>query len=120
MHLTPTILEAAYNYLRATPPFSKWKLPESDAVEFHVTRTQPTKAHNIIYGDYNNRPGKPRIRISHNAHKNQYMVVLTMAHEMVHMYQYQPGARGSYDHGPKFKRLAAQVCRAHGFDPETF
>jgi uncharacterized protein (DUF885 family) len=124
MHLTPAILESAYTYLRATPPFKNWKLPESDAVEFRVIATRRNKKTNgILYGDFNlcaGRDGLPVIRISCTAHKRLLSVQETMAHEMVHMHQRQTDQKATSMHGPKFKRLAAQVCKQHGFDPKTF
>jgi hypothetical protein len=44
-----------------------------------------------------------------------------MAHEMVHLHESQvgTGANGTL-HGASFYRVAAQVCRFHGFDPKLF
>jgi hypothetical protein len=44
-----------------------------------------------------------------------------MAHEMVHLHQRDvcmetPGAQ----HNAAFNKLAAKVCRLHGFDPKLF
>jgi hypothetical protein len=40
--LTPDILAAAYDFLRATEPFAGWRLPDSDIVGFHILRTRQT------------------------------------------------------------------------------
>ena len=45
-------------------------------------------------------------------------LLATLAHEMIHLRQYLTGDREH--HGPRFKRMAARVCAAHGFDPKTF
>lgn len=37
LHLTLEMLEGAYEYLRTTPPFRRWKLPPGADIEFHVT-----------------------------------------------------------------------------------
>jgi len=39
-------------------------------------------------------------------------------HEMIHLRQYLTGDHEH--HGPRFRRMAARVCAAHGFDPKTF
>jgi hypothetical protein len=120
MHLTPAILEAAYNYLRATPPFKNWKLPDSDAVEFRVIATRRNrKTKQILYGDYDHAD-PPVIRISSSAHKKLNGALETMAHEMVHMFQRTTDQKNSAMHGPKFRRLAAQVCKQHGFNLKDF
>ena len=30
LHLTPDLLEGAYEYLRLSPPFREWRLPDGD------------------------------------------------------------------------------------------
>jgi predicted SprT family Zn-dependent metalloprotease len=51
--------------------------------------------------------------------KSTDLLLSTMAHEMIHLYQDETGtARGH--HNPKFRKLAKRVCRIHGFDPESF
>lgn len=112
IHLTPEILEAAYNLLRATPPFKGWKLPHSDDVEFHVTR------HIDRSGDCTNTGKGFTVRISSKYHATLPAVLETMAHEMVHMRQHQ--FCFPVTHGPRFKRLAKQVCRRHGFSEAVF
>lgn len=121
MHLTPGILEAAYEYLRATPPFKKWKLPEAAGVEFHVIATEPD-GEMIDEAYCFPRRVPPMIQASCTAHNDFGHLLATMAHEMVHLKQYAGAikSRMPVEHGPKFKKLAAQVCKAHGFDPNTF
>lgn len=123
LHLTPAMLEAAYELLRATPPFNKWRLPEADDVEFHVTIIKNAMA-DYHYSHCLGDPQIHKIRVHAKRHPTLRELLESMAHEMVHIYQ-----RGTVDHvvkrrsavhGPKFKRLAAQVCRYHGFDAATF
>jgi len=105
LHITPDLLERTYELLRHTRPFRRWKLPEADDVEFHVTR------HRDRFGDCTD--GDPyTIRISSTKHDTLATVLETMAHEMCHM--------RDITHGKVFTRLAKQVCRHHGFDPKTF
>jgi predicted SprT family Zn-dependent metalloprotease len=114
IHLTPSMLEASYELLRTTPPFKRWKLPEADDVEFHVTKHRDRQADCTSYVDM-----RVVIRISTTFHGRVAALLETMAHEMCHIHQRRlsPGER---EHGAAFKRLAAQVCRHHGFDPKTF
>lgn len=117
LRLTPRNLEAAYEYLRGTAPFNKWRLPEADEVEFHVRPLTEAMGDHLA-----SWRGKPhRIRICSNRCGKTMDLITTMAHEMTHLYQRQTDIkRWSSGHGPKFKRLAARVCRAHGFDPKVF
>jgi len=120
LHLTPEMLVAAYELLRTTPPFKRWKLPEADDIEFHVT------SDNSASGQYTYaRTVKTvlwhRIEISNVFNKTLSQVLETMAHEMCHLRQRSSDrCTRSLTHGPKFKRLAAQVCRRHGFDEAAF
>lgn len=116
LHLTPMMLEASYELLRTTPPFNKWKLPEADDVEFHVHRVPG------CYGDLRiNHASKTYIiRMSFKHLRDVTHMLATMAHEMCHMRQHLLEPNRPVAHGPKFKRLAAQVCRHHGFDAATF
>jgi SprT-like family len=109
LHLTPAMLEAAYELLRVTPPFRNWKLPEADDIEFHVTKF-PHRA------DCGWDGTEFTIRVSLTSHDTLKELLETMAHEMCHM-RY-PNDRAH--HGYLFKRLAAQVCRHHGFNREEF
>ena len=47
--LTPAVLAAAYEYLRATSPFKGWRLPHCDEVEFSVTRHRDRMADHTTY-----------------------------------------------------------------------
>ena len=62
--------------------------------------------------------GQAAIRVSdaHNGHAATLLA--TLAHEMIHLRQHLTGDREL--HGPRFRRTAARVCAAHGFDPKIF
>lgn len=117
LRLTPAKLIAAYEYLRSTEPFNRLKLPDPDDLEFRVT------SHVDRFGHFDDRDGKypyPNISISAVHVRTGLMLLETAAHEMVHIARFVSGDRGWESHGPKFKRLAKQVCRVHGFKLETF
>lgn len=118
MHLTPEQLAAAYELLRTTPPFNRWKLPDSDDVIFNVTNSK------TVEGKYQAWKGAPdrAISVSTQIVRTLDELVQTMAHEMVHLHQdytrqieYSSGG-----HGPIFRKYAAQVCRHHSWNPLTF
>src|ERR1700748_764976 len=107
--LTPEMLEAAYEYLRASPPFRGWHLPEPDQVIFRVMGTRDR------FGHFRGRHRKARgengyseLAISAKLVKSSDVLIATMAHEMIHLYQDENGtARGN--HNPEFLRLARRV-----------
>ena len=112
--LTPHMLEAAYEYLRTTPPFSGWRLPHADAVEFHVIRT-PAVCGWHIAGE------TPTIAISTGRIGWTQALMETMAHEMIHLFQARRRSETPRtEHNAEFVRLAARVCDYHGFDPKLF
>lgn len=119
LHLTPEILEASYELLRATPPFRRWKLPHADDLEFRVTN------HAGVFASFHfddERAGRERIHVSARHVKNLPLLLQTLAHEMCHLREAAISRRkaGRANHGVAFKRLAAQVCKSHDFNPETF
>lgn len=111
-HLTPDLMAAAYDYLRTSRPFSAWRLPDADEVEFHVTR------HKEILGDHAMHGGKHVIRCSATNIGTTDMLMRIMAHEMIHAHCDRRGVRG--EHGRDFQAAADKVCRFHGFDRKSF
>lgn len=126
LNLTPEILEKVYELLRVTAPFKRWKLPHADEVEFRVKDLGQNMAWYHYEDDIQKMLVKPthRIELCVMDHRELKLTVESMAHEMVHMRQrlhedVKTGKR-SAPHGKVFKRLAAQVCRAHRLDPAKF
>jgi hypothetical protein len=116
--LTKEMLAGAYEYLKATPPFNKWHLPETEEVGFKVVRTRQKQGwyqwdgqRHTITGSYG--------RVAHTT-----TLMVLMAHEMIHLHLEETGMeskRGSNDtHNAAFRILAARVCKFHGFDPKAF
>jgi hypothetical protein len=118
--LTPEMLESAYEYLRVSPPFCRWGLPHADQVMFRVMGTKDRFGH--FRGRHRRASGDDgfsEIAISAGMVRSSDVLISTMAHEMIHLYQDETGtARGH--HNPKFLKLAKRVCAIHGFDPESF
>lgn len=112
LRLTPDMLASAYDFLRTTAPFRGWKLPESDDVSFHVVRDPK------MFADFGMENGQPVIRVSEAKNGHVTTLLATMAHEIVHLRQHMIGAKDA--HGASFRRMAAAVCRSHGFDIRAF
>jgi len=120
LSLTPEMLEAAYEYLRASQPFRAWNLPHADQVMFRVLGARDRFGH--FRGRHRKAQGDngfSEIAISARMVCSSELLIATMAHEMIHLYQDETGnARGH--HNPAFRKLARRVCAIHGFDPEEF
>ena len=112
LKLHPEMIAAGYEFLRQTEPFHHMKLPEAEDIGFHVVRSRK------MFADFSVENGIPVIRVSTEKNGHTNTLLATIAHEMIHLHQELTGDRET--HGPRFKRMAAKVCRAHGFDPLTF
>lgn len=112
LRLTPDMLAAGYDFLRTTEPFRRWRLPDSDVLCFHVVRDAAMSA------DFGVEQGVPFIRVSDANNGHSVTLLSTLAHEMIHLRQHLTGDREH--HGLRFRRMAARVCAAHGFDPKIF
>jgi len=111
--LEPTHLVAMYDCLRVLPPFDKFKLPDSDGIEFRATPRRD------VFGEF--QCGKPPIiTVSSVKHSHTFTVLLTLAHEMIHLVQALQKTDNKNQHNAEFKRLAKRVCHIHGFDYKAF
>ena len=108
-------LAACYDFLAETPPFNKWGLPPSEDVSFRIIRGKDVRGWYIMRGD------KPEIAISSACVKRTDTLTATMAHEICHLYEDRAGfSRPDVIHGKAFLKLAAQVCKHHGWDEALF
>lgn len=111
MIVTPDSLKGAYDFLRVCKPFDKWKLPESDDVKFHVIRARG------VMGEF---LAPNSIRVSAHSCRSIETTLMTMAHEMIHLYQYIRGTETRGEHNAEFHRLADRVCKIHLWDRGVF
>jgi hypothetical protein len=111
--LTPDMLEAAYEYLRASKPFRGMKLPHPDDLVFRVSRHADRFAH---FWAVNNNHWE--LAVSEVNVDSTLILLPTMAHEMIHLYQEKNKLLGN--HNEEFMRVAKLVCRYHKFDLTTF
>lgn len=116
--LTSEMMVAAYEYLRITPPFDKWNMPEAEDVLFKVARTRHKQ------GWYQWDGKRHTITGSQGKVGYTLTLIVLMAHEMIHLHLEETGmesrARSNDTHNAAFRKFAAQVCKVHGFDPKAF
>lgn len=112
--LSPSALRACYAFLRECPPFKAWQLPDPAVVVFKVARDPSLR------GWYIRRKGRHTIAISSGCIAHTGNLVMTMAHEMIHLYQREHSCHQGGEHNAQFKRLADRVCAIHGWDPKLF
>jgi hypothetical protein len=113
-HLTPQTMEAAYELLRTTPPFRGWRLPPGEQIRFEVVATR------AIYGSHVCRAGTHVICCSFRKQRTLPLLLITMAHEMIHLYEAERKERADIGHGARFWKRAKLVCRLHGWDEGAF
>lgn len=115
--LTPKTLEAAYEYLRTTPPFAGWSLPEGDEVKFRVGKFRGK------FAAYQWDGKQHTITVSGAATGHTQTLLEVMSHEMIHLHleDSEMESRGNEaTHNVWFRKFAVQVCKVHGFDVKAF
>ena len=110
MNITPQHVAASYEMLRHFKPFDRWKLPESDAVGFHVKAIRD-------YGLYWFDNGH-NITVSSLLVDSPLSILDIIGHEMIHMRQQLRGEK--WTHNAEFRRLAGQVCKEFQWDVKRF
>lgn len=115
LRLTSETLAAAYDYLATTEPFRKWNLPDSDDVVFRVVK-DPTRRGFYRRDGYN----RPSISVSSAAIGHSSSLIEVMAHEMIHLHEDATGMATASEHSAAYRKMAAVVCKIHGFDPKLF
>lgn len=113
MNLDPNILRGAYSYLLTTLPFRRWKLPDADEIEFHVTNDKHVTGNCEVENS-----NRFTIRVSNVLVGRTSSLMETLAHEMVHVYLFRKKVKAL--HGKEFQKLADATCREHGFDRALF
>lgn len=116
--LTPDMLEAAYNFLKTTPPYRRLKLPDSDDVVFKLSRRRKEAGRYQWDGEH------------HTITASIYGIGYTESlmrftgHEMIHLYLEMAGLESRHHseevHNAAFRRMAARACRYHGWDLKAF
>lgn len=115
--LTPEVIPAAYEFLRATRPFKAWRLPHADEIEFHATLSKSD------FGEYTHlcRTEHRYILISSVHVRHTDTLIRVLAHEMIHLHQALRGTEtAGSQHNAQFHRIAKRICDLHGFDVKAF
>ena len=115
MIVTPQVVAAVWDMLRAMPPFCRWSLPPAEEVEFR------TPQRSDVHGEWTRIvDGHHIVTISSQTNGHLLTLIQTVAHEQIHAYQDIKGTSTRAQHNAEFRRLAAQVCRSLGFDEKAF
>jgi hypothetical protein len=114
MRLNSEVVKHLYASLYCCYPFTKWKMPLPDEIEFIVT-PDPEVMGTYLYDtgeDYEHT-----ITISSGRCGHYYTMLTTLAHEMVHMsFHWQEGNKWT-QHGKAFRTRCKIVANELGFDP---
>lgn len=112
-----TQLRAVYAMLREFPPFNRWGLPPADQVKFELI--EPPDLAEFSEDD----DGRLTIAINPLKHVWLYQIIESVAHEAVHMRQHMLDRLPVSDtkhHNKEFDKMAWQVCKELGMNPQTF
>jgi hypothetical protein len=112
--LSPEIIARAYDYLQVTEPFCVWNLPASEDVIFKVARDPTLRGWHTFDGE------RHCIFISRRTISHSLSLLMTVAHEMIHLHESHSGCSGRGEHSAAFNRWAEYVCHVHGFDWALF
>lgn len=114
MKVTTDLIRQCYLFLKQVHPFSNWELPPPGECEFGLL----SGGHHAEYI----RDGKHFIIVNPDTHIALNDLLMSVAHEMVHLRQELKGRlpeKGD-GHNAEFRRLAKQVCASLGWDLQRF
>lgn len=114
MNVTPKVLKSAYSHLRSLKPFNRWNLPPPDKVRFalHCGRDH------AVYMNHT----RPHIEVNRDTHTTHVQILMSVAHEMVHLRQDIQGRLpiSANPHNAAFRRMARAICAEFGWDVQVF
>jgi len=113
MRLNSEAISNAYASLCCMYPFTKWKLPVPEAIDFVVVHDPETMG-TYYYddgGDYEHT-----ITISSARCGHYYTMLTTLSHEMVHMSFYRCKGDKWSQHGKAFRTRCKLIADELGFD----
>ena len=116
MWITENSIAGLYSALSDMAIFDEYKLPPASRVDFVIVHDDS------ICGQYEPpEQGEPHIiTISTARHVHLYSVLVTLAHEMIHMCVYldSPKTENYISHKGLFLKLQKRVAKMYGFDPK--
>lgn len=109
MQISVDAVVAAYNFLKATPPFRRWGLPDSDDIEFAVTGSRKEYGAAVW--------AKRRLYVSARLIGHTDTLLRVLAHEMAH---FRADSQGETSvHGRLWHQAVRAICREHGWDAKA-
>lgn len=116
--LTAEMLEACYEFLKTTPPFTSWNMADGEDVKFGVSKKLKK-----TFAQYQWDGERHTVTIAAGSVGHTKTLIESLAHEMIHMHLEENGMEsngGTNFHNAAFRKFAAEVCKHHGFDPKAF
>ena len=114
MRLTPEVVRNLYASLYCCYPFTQWKMPLPEEIEFIVT-SDPELMGTYLY-DTGDDKYEHTVTISSGRCGHYYTMLTTLAHEMVHMsFHRQKGDKWAH-HGKSFRDRCLKVAHELGLD----
>lgn len=96
-------------------PFKQWKLPDADKVKIRTVLA------NDKLGEWRFENKQHWISINDRYIGSSYSLLITLAHEMVHMAQYiLKKETPNTEHNKDFYKKLKIVAKYHGFDSKWF
>lgn len=114
MKLTSHIVRNLYATLYCCYPFTKWKMPLPEEIQFQVIEDQD------LLGEYTYDIGgdhEHTITISSGCCGHLYTALTVLAHECVHMSFHKQKGDKWCQHGKAFRVRCKMVAHELGFDP---
>lgn len=112
--VTPEHVAAVYDCLRAFEPFRSMRLPAADEVEFHVRQRRDIHAEYVFVGDAHS------ITVSSKLIGSFDELCKVVAHEMIHLAQFETGCYTRAEHNSAFVQAARRVCSKMVWDTNAF
>lgn len=113
--ITPKQLSLAYDFIRSMPPFTRYKIPPSECVEFRIVNDPRVYAWHKLQEN-----GTHIIAVSRNCIGHTDTLLCKLSHELIHLIQAEKGTHTRTMHNAEFVRIANKVCKIHGFDFKAF
>lgn len=119
--LTPLLIVSMYRMLRDCPPFTSWRLPDADDIEFRTSRRKDAAGEHIEKTPPT-RGAKYTIMVSTEKNGHLDTILQTLAHEMIHLAQAVAKVPRRYEahDNQDFVTRARKVCAVMGWDRRAF
>ena len=114
MKITPEIVRNLYASLYCCHPFTKWKIPLPEEIDFKVT-PDPELMGTYLYDT--GEKYEHTVTISSGRCGHYYTMLTTLAHEMIHMSFHSQVGDKWLQHGKPFRTRCKMVANELGFDP---